>query len=35
MKTLKVGIAGYEQYKNRTMATARGELKPRAGEPKV
>src|SRR3954454_12427972 len=35
MKTLKVGIAGYEQYKNRTMAIARGEIKPRAGEPKV
>src|SRR3954463_368309 len=35
MKTLKVGIAGYQQYKNRTMAIARGELKPGAGEPKV
>src|SRR5947199_4052894 len=35
MKTLRVGIAGYQQYKNRTMAIARGELKPRAGEPKV
>jgi len=35
MKKLKVGIAGYEQYKNRTMAIARGELKPAGGEPKV
>lgn len=35
MKKLKVGIAGYQQYKDRTMAIARGELKPGAGEPKV
>jgi predicted transcriptional regulator len=35
MKKLKVGIAGYEQYKNRTMAIARGELRPAAGEPNV
>ena len=35
MKKLKIGIAGYEQYKNRTMVIARGELKASAGEPKV
>lgn len=35
MKTLKVGIASYEDMKARTLAIARGELKPRAGEPKV
>ena len=35
MKTLKVGIASYEDMKARTMAIARGELRPKAGEPKV
>jgi len=35
MKTLKVGIASYEQMKERTMAVARSELKPGRGEPKV
>jgi predicted transcriptional regulator len=35
MKTLKVGIASYEAMKARTLAIARGELKPRPGEPKV
>jgi predicted transcriptional regulator len=35
MKTLRVGIASYEQMKARTMAIARGELRPAAGEPKV
>lgn len=35
MKTLKVGIASYEDMKARTMAIARGERKPRRGEPKV
>jgi len=35
MKKLKIRIAGYQQYKNRTMAIARGELKPGAGEPMV
>jgi predicted transcriptional regulator len=35
MKKLKVGIANLEQYKKRTMAIARGELKPAAGDPKV
>jgi predicted transcriptional regulator len=35
MKTLKVGIATLEQYKRRTMAIARGEHIPAAGEPKV
>jgi predicted transcriptional regulator len=35
MKTLKVGIAGYQQYKNRTMAIARGEFKPTTDGPKI
>ncbi len=35
MKTLKVGIAGYDQMKARTMAVARGEHKPGRAEPKV
>ena len=35
MKTLKIGIAGYDQMKARTMAIARGEHKPTKGEPRV
>lgn len=35
MKTLKVGIASFEQYKKRTMAIAKGEFKPAASDPKV
>jgi predicted transcriptional regulator len=35
MRTLHVGIASYEQMKARTLAIARGEYKPTAGEPKV
>ena len=35
MKTLKVGIASYEAMKARTMAIARGELRPKASDPKV
>ena len=35
MKTLKVGIASYEDMKARTMAIASGELHPRPGDPKV
>ena len=35
MKTLKIGIAGYDRMKARTMAIARGEHKPGRGEPKV
>ncbi len=35
MKTLRIGIAPYEDMKARTMAIARGELKPQAGEPKL
>ena len=35
MKTLKIGIAGYDQMKARTMAIARGEHTPAKGEPKV
>lgn len=35
MKTLKIGIASYEDMKARTLAIARGELRPKAGDPKV
>ena len=35
MRTLRVGIASYEQMKARTIAIARGKYKPAAGEPKV
>ena len=35
MKTLKIGIAGYDRMKERTLAIARGEHKPSEGEPKV
>lgn len=35
MKTLRVGIASYEEMKARTMAIARGQYKPSANEPKV
>lgn len=35
MNTLKVGIAPYEAFKERTMAIARGELKPAEDDPKV
>ncbi len=35
MTTLKVGIASYEEMKARSTAIARGEHKPRRGEPKV
>lgn len=35
MKTLRVGIASYDEMKARTLAIARGKLKPRPGDPKV
>jgi predicted transcriptional regulator len=35
MKTLRVGIASAEDMKARTMAIARGELTPAAGDPRV
>ena len=35
MKTLKVGIADHKRYKNRTMAIARGRLRPRPSDPKI
>ena len=35
MKTLKVGIATYEQMKGRTLAVARGEHKPGRAEQRV
>ena len=35
MKTLRVGIASYEEMKARTLAIARGERKPKKNEPTV
>jgi len=35
MNTLKIGIASYEDMKVRTLAIARGELRPKPGDPKV
>jgi predicted transcriptional regulator len=35
MNVLKIGIASREQQKARTLAIARGELKPRENDPKV
>jgi len=35
MKTLKIGIAGYDQMKARTLAIARGERGRAGGEPRV
>jgi predicted transcriptional regulator len=35
MSTLRVGIASYEQMKARTLAIARGQLKPGPQDPKV
>ncbi len=35
MKTLKIGIAGYDGMKARTIAIARGEHKPARHDPKV
>lgn len=35
MKTLKIGILPYEEIKARTLAIARGELKPTKDDPKV
>ena len=35
MRTLKIGIAGYDRMKARTMAIARGERRPAEGEPTV
>ncbi len=35
MKTLKIGIASYEEMKARTLAIARGEIKPSRDEPTI
>ena len=35
MKTLRIGIAGYDRMKAHTMALARGERKPTKGEPMI
>ena len=34
-KVLKIGIIPREDYKKRTIAIARGEYKPKKGEPKI
>lgn len=34
-RTLRIGIASFEQMQARTIAIARGEYKPRSDEPKV
>jgi predicted transcriptional regulator len=35
MKVLKIGIASLDEMRARTMAIARGELKPRRDDPKI
>ena len=35
MTTLRVGIATLEEYKQRTLAIARGEVKPKPEDPKI
>jgi predicted transcriptional regulator len=35
MRTLRVGIASYEEMKRRTLAIVKGQYKPAAGEPRV
>ena len=35
MTILKIGIASYEDMKERTLAIARGDLKPSASDPKI
>src|SRR5260370_31447039 len=35
MRILRVGIAAYSDMKARTMAIARGQLRPRPGDPKI
>jgi predicted transcriptional regulator len=34
-KTMKIGIISRENYQKRTLAIARGEYRPRRGEPKI
>jgi predicted transcriptional regulator len=34
-KTIKIGIISRENYKRRTVAIAKGDYKPKKGEPKV
>lgn len=35
MKTLRIGIASYEEMKARTLAIARGKVKPSRNDPKI
>jgi predicted transcriptional regulator len=34
-KTIKVGILSWDKYQERTLAIARGEFKPKPGDPKI
>jgi predicted transcriptional regulator len=34
-KTIKIGIISRKNYKKRTLAIAKGEYKPKRGEPKI
>lgn len=35
MKTIVIGVMSQEQIRARTFAIAKGDYKPRAGEPKI
>ncbi len=35
MKTIRIGIMSQEEYRERTLAIARGEYSPKPGEPKI
>jgi len=35
MKVLRIGIASIDDFKARTIAIAKGRVKPKAGEPKI
>jgi predicted transcriptional regulator len=35
VKTIKIGIASQEKIRERVLAIAKGELKPKASDPKI
>ena len=35
IKTIKIGIASQEKIRERVLAIAKGELKPKASDPKI
>jgi predicted transcriptional regulator len=35
MKTIKIGIASQKKIRERVLAIAKGELKPKASDPKI